>query len=196
MPMYDKDVSSDNFNVMIDGFSMVMEEVTPNESFNRRETIRHNILGGTQSVMRGNYLPRDYTFTTHWLIDPQHPDVYDNIIREWQSKPVEVSSPYMGGMFKAELIIKRTPVSMPNFLALEIQVIEIPTRDSLIPNEKVIIPTTPKSSVVITSSKKPKKNTKSSKTSKKTSKKDSKKKSKKGKDGKKKGSNITKKKNK
>ena len=165
--MYDRNVDTDNYNVSIDGYSMIMEEVTPNESFNRRETIRHQILGGTQTVMRGNYLPRDYSFTTHWLIDPDHPDVYDDIIREWQSRPVEVISKYMGGKFNAECIIKKSPTTYGNYLLLEIQVIEIPSEKSLIPNDEFSIPKDTVSSIKVESTKKAKTNTK--KNTKKTS---------------------------
>ena len=140
MDMYDKNVDSDNYNVFLDGYQMIMETVTANETFNRRETVRHNILGGTQSVMRGGYLVRDYNFTTHLLIDPDHPDVYDDIFRTWQSKPVEVVSKYMGGKFNAEVIIKRSTEGSPNYLGLDIQVIEIPDSASLIPNEEFLVP--------------------------------------------------------
>lgn len=184
-----ENIDNKHFNVSLDGYDMIMEELTPNESFNRRETIRHNILGGTQSVMRGNYLPRDYTFTTHLIIDADNPDVYDSVLREWQSKPVEVSSKFMGGKFKAEIIIKKSPTGMPNFLGLEVQVIEIPESKSLIPNESIVIPKKPKKNVTITSTK-----NKSSKSSKKSnSKKSNSKKS--SKKNNKKGSKITKTKN-
>lgn len=182
--LYEKarnDIAPEHFNVTIDGYSMIMEELTPNEAFNRRETIRHNILGGTQSVMRGNYLPRDYTFTTHLIVSPNNPDIYDSVFREWQSKPVTVNSKYMGGSFSAEVIIKKSPSGMPNYLNLEVQVIEIPTQDSLIPNEKIIIPTKPKSSVVVVSSNSSKKSTSKKTTNKKKNTK-----------SKKKGKNITK----
>ena len=137
---YDDTIDTNDYNITIDGYQMIMEECTPNESYNRRETIRHNILGGTQSVMRGNYLPRDYTFTTHLLIDPEHPEVYDSTFKTWQSKPVTVSSGFMGGKFDAEIIIKRSPCNSPNYLLIEVQVIEIPTGTSLIPNDEFIIP--------------------------------------------------------
>lgn len=150
--MYGKNVDTDNFNVSLDGYEMIMEELTPNESYNRRETIRHNIIGGTQSVMRGNYLPRDYSFTTHVLIDPDFPDVYDSVFREWQSKPVEVISKHMGGKFNAEVIIKKSPSSSPNYLGLEVQVIEIPNVKSLIPNEEIVVPSTKVNSVKVSSS--------------------------------------------
>ena len=140
MDMYDKNVDTDNYNVFLDGYQMIMETVTSNEAFNRRETVRHNILGGTQSVMRGSYLVRDYNFTTHLLIDPDHPDVYDDIFREWQSKPVEVVSKYMGGKFNAEVIIKRSTEGSPNYLGLDVQVIEIPDSTSLIPHEEFLVP--------------------------------------------------------
>lgn len=187
MAMYGKNVSKDNYNVSLDGYDMIMEEVTVNEGFNRRETIRHNIIGGTQSVMRGNYLPRDYSFITHLLIDPDFPDVYDSVLREWQSKPVEVISRYMGGKFNAEVIVKKTPTMYPNYLSLEVQVIEIPSKESLIPNEEYITPKGSKTVKTIT-----KKNNKNKDKSKSKSKTDTKKNTtKRTKDGKKKGSNIT-----
>lgn len=180
MPMYDKNVDTDNYNITIDGYQMIMEQCTPNEAYNRRETIRHNIIGGTISVMRGIYLARDYTFTTHLLVDPNHPDVYDTTFREWESKPVEVNSKYMGGLFKAELIIKKTPEQSPNYVTVEIQVIEIPDDKSLIPHDEFIIPGDTVVPIKITSTKNSTKSktAKKSKSTKKTSKNN--KKSKKG----------------
>lgn len=160
--MYADKLNASFYNVSFDGYDIIAEEINANESYNRRETIRHNIIGGTQSVMRGNYLVRDYTLTTHFLIDPEYPDVYDDIFREWQSKPVEVISKYMGGKFNAEVIIKRHPNDSPNYLSLEIQVIEIPD-NSLIPHDIVRLPADKISPVKI----KKKKNSKNTKTNKK-----------------------------
>ena len=189
--MYDSNVDADFYNISLDGYDMIMEEFTPNESFNRRETIRHNILGGTQSVMRGNYLPRDFSFTTHFLISPENPDIYDEIIRVWQSRPVEVISKYMGGKFKAEVIIKKSPTQQsPNYLAMEIQVIEIPDEKSLIPKDEFIIPKDVTSSITVSSTKKKTKSKSKNKSSSKN--KNSKKDSKQKKKDKKKGKNITK----
>ena len=187
--MYDSNVDANDFNISVDGYQMIMETVTSNETFNRRETVRHNILGGTQSVMRGNYLVRDYNFTTHLLIDPNHPDVYDKILQEWQSKPVEIISKYMGGKFNAEVIIKRNVDNSPQYLALDVQVIEIPSGKSLIPKDEF---STPKDKVmpVTTTSSKEKPKSKQDKTT--TKNKNKKNKNKKGKNNKKKGSNITK----
>ena len=133
--MYSDKVNKDYYNVSIDGYDLIAEEITPNEAYNRRETGRKNIIGGTQCVIRTNYIPRDYTFITHFIIDPMYPDVYDNILKEWQSKDVEVVSKYMGGKFQAECIIKPTYEESPNYMKLEIQVIEIPDTQSLIPND-------------------------------------------------------------
>lgn len=192
--MYDSDVDADNYNISLDGHQMIMEDLTPNESFNRRETIRHNIIGGTQTVMRGNYLPRDFTFTTHLLIDPDFPDVYDSIIKEWQSKPVEVISKYMGGKFNAEVIIKKSPSPSSNYLAIEVQVIEIPGDTSLIPNDEFIIPADKVSQVSKTSKKgnNKNKNNKNSKTTTKNKNNKNNKKNKNNKNKKNKGNNITK----
>ena len=136
--MYGKYVNPKKYSVSIEGYQFICEELTANESFNRRETNRHNLLGGTQSVVRTNYIVRDYTFVTHVLIDPSYPNVYDSIFSLWMSKPVEVISKDMGGKFNAEVIIKKTRESV-NYLKLEIQVIEIPNK-SKIPNEKLNVP--------------------------------------------------------
>ena len=160
--MYSQKVDTQYYNVSLDGVDLIMEECTPNEAYNRRETIRHNIIGGTQTVMRGNYLVRDYTFITHVLIDPQFPDVYDKVFKEWQSKPVEVISKHMGGKFKAEVIIKKHQNDSPHYLSLEIQVIEIPDK-SVIPNDVVDLPVDKISPVKVTSKSKNDKKGKNSK---------------------------------
>lgn len=154
---YDKKYDTDFYNVSIDGYDIIAEEITPNEAFNRRETSRYNIIGGTQSVIRTNYIPRDFTIVTHLLIDPLYPDVYNNILNEWQSKAVEVVSKYMGGKFNAECIIKPDYADSPEYMKLEIQLIEIPDTDSLIPNDGFKSPANKK--VTVKSSKKKKKTT-------------------------------------
>ena len=146
MLKYGDKVDKNFYNISLDGFDMIMEECTSNEAYNRRETIRHDIIGGTQTVMRGKYLVRDYTFKTHLLIDSNAPDVYDATFREWESKPVQVISKYMGGKFDAEVIIKKNVNDSPNYLTVEIQVIEIPKK-SLIPNDVVDLPEDKVSSV-------------------------------------------------
>ena len=138
MNMYRKDIDSKLFNVSIDGYDLIAEEFSPSESFNRRDTSRHNIIGGTQTVMRTNYIPRDISFVAHVLIDPLFPDVYDDILKVWMSKPVEVISKELGGKFKAECIVKKTH-EKPNYLKLDIQLIEIPGK-SLIPNDEFKVP--------------------------------------------------------
>lgn len=191
--MYKKSVSATDYNVSIDGYSMIMEECNPNESYNRRETIRHNIIGGTQNVVRGNYIVRDYSFTTHLLIDPEYPDVYDDVFKSWQSKPVEVISKYMGGKFNAECIVKRNPNDSPNYLSVEIQVIEIPTELSNIPNDTFGAPVDKISMVTVTSTKNNNKKDKNKGKGKNSKSKGKNSKSKgKGKNGKSKGNNITK----
>jgi hypothetical protein len=184
MLLYNEKINKDFFNVSIDGYDLIAEEVTPNEAYNRRETSRKNIIGGTQTVIRTNYIPRDYTIVTHLVIDPLYPNVYDSILNEWVSKPVEVVSKYMGGKFNAECTIKPTYDESPNYIRLEIQLIEIPDIESLIPDDTLKTPSN-ESNVKIISTKKKKK------TKKKTTKKSNKNNSK----NKKKGNNITKTKN-
>lgn len=183
MNMYSSTVDPKMFNITIDGFPLIVEDPSPNESFNRRETSRHNIIGGTQWVARTTYVPIDFTFTTHVRVDPLYPDIYDSTFQLWMSKTVEVVSRELGGVgkFNAECKVKKTH-SSPSFLTLEIQLIEIPGDKSNIPNDEFIVPTDQITTTTVSKSDKTKKN----------SKKDTKKnkKTKKGKNGKK-GSKIT-----
>lgn len=127
--------------VEINGYPFYAQEITANESYNRRETVRQSILGGTEHVSRGKYIPRDYSFTTYIHIPEGHPEQYDSIFQEMVSKPAEVISPYMGGKFMAEVIIQKTAEEYsPEDLLLEIQVIEIPETDSLIMEDVFNVP--------------------------------------------------------
>jgi len=140
MDMYDETMDTSFYNISIDGYDLVAEEISPNESYNRRETSRHDIIGGTQRVVRTTYIPREYSITTHVRIDPTEPDIYDDVFRDWMSKNVEVISKYIGGSMKAECVVKVDPNDSPNYLKLEINLTEIPDEKSLIPGEEFNVP--------------------------------------------------------
>lgn len=129
----------DNFNIEIDGISLFAENISPEESYNRRETNTVNILGGTQYTQRTNYIAKKFSFTTHLLVEPDRPDVYDKLFQEWMSKPCEIISPEMGGLFNAEVIVK-TEHTSPSTLTLTITVTELPEQTSNIPNDSFTIP--------------------------------------------------------
>lgn len=156
--MYSSNIDSNLFDLTIDGFPLIIEEPSPDESFNRRETARHNIIGGTQWVAKTTYVPVDVSFTTHVRIDPLYPDIYDSTFRLWMSKPVEVISKEFGGKFKAECIVKKTHES-PSFLTLEIHLIEIPDK-TRIPNDEFVVPTDVITTEVKSTGKNDKKNNK------------------------------------
>lgn len=184
MDMYDSTINPDTFNITIDGFPLIVEvDPSPSESYNRRETARHNIIGGTQWVARTTYVPIDVTFTTHVRVDPYYPNIYDPTFKLWMSKPVEVMSKEFGE-FKAECKVKKTH-SSPAFLTLEIQLIEIPGTKSKIPGDEFVVPDDVISTTKITS-----KSTRKGKTGK-NGKKSSKKNKKDKKNKKNKGSKIT-----
>ena len=136
--MYDARIDNVNYNITIGGVDLIMEEPTVNEAYNRRDTSRHSIIGGTQHVIRTEYKVRDYSFKTHLRIDPLYPDIYNDMFKEWMSKSTEVISAYMGGKFDAEIIVK--PVPKGNYLEVDIQVIEIPTSVSTINHESIDAP--------------------------------------------------------
>ena len=137
--MYDDNINQKYFNVTIDGLPLIAYDHSPSESFNRRETSRKSIIGGTEDVKRTSYVHRDITFHAKVKIDPLYPHIYDSTFMLWQSKSVEVISNEFGGKFNAECIIKKTHET-PAYLHLEIQLIEIPGEDSNIPDDKFIVP--------------------------------------------------------
>ena len=127
-------------NIEIMGYPFYAETVSGNEFFNRRETVRNKILRGTEDVLKGAYVSRDFSFTTHIPIDPQRPDVHNEVFKEMMSKPVEVVSPELGGSFMAEVVVKPGHVKQSH-LELNINITEIPEKDSNIPGEaKFVVP--------------------------------------------------------
>ncbi|MDO5849315.1 MAG: hypothetical protein Q4P18_07255 [Methanobrevibacter sp.] len=139
--MYDDIRSGVNETVEIDGYPFYAQSITGEESYNRRETVRKNILGGTQHVSRGKYIPRKFSFSTYVHIEKDYPEVYDEIFKKMVSKPCTVISQYMGGMFEAEVIIQKdAEESSPEDLKLDIDIIEIPNQESTIPNDVFTIP--------------------------------------------------------
>lgn len=175
------DIPADGCNIEIMDYPFFAEEVSPNEAFRRREYNYNNIVGGTQIVTPGQYVPLDFTVTTHIPIDPDRPDAHKQVFQEMMSKPVLVTSPEIGGSFYAIVVIK--PVhETPTSLKLEISIKEVPDSKSLIPGESFVVPSARK----ITKKKTNKKtkttkssNTKKNKTKKKTASKKSKSKKKK-----------------
>lgn len=141
MGMYEDIKEGVDATVEINGYPFYAEEITGNESYNRRELNRQSLLGGTEFVTRGKYVSRDFQFSTT-IYTGGHPEKYDEIFKEMVSKKCEVISPYMGGKFEAEVVIQKTaPEASPDHLDLDIQVKEIPDVSvSNIPNDKFIKP--------------------------------------------------------
>ena len=139
--MYDDINEGVSENIEIDGYPFYAENIKGNEPYNRRETNRTSIMNGTEHVTRGKYVVRDYSFTTNVYVPENRPDVHDDIFKEMVSKPCEVISPYMGGKFMAEVIIQKdAEESSPDSLKLDVQVIEIPGEESLIPGDTFVVP--------------------------------------------------------
>ena len=112
--------------VEIDGFLFFPEEVKGDESFARREYTRTKIMSGGEFVTRGQYTPKEFSFSTTLDIDPNQPYMYDKIFQIMENKPCEVVSPYMGDIFNAEVQIEKThPKASPGSLKLDIKIKEI-----------------------------------------------------------------------
>ena len=112
--------------VEIDGFLFFPEEVKGEESYARREYNRTKIMSGGEFVTRGQYTPKEYSFTTTLDIDANKPYEYDKLFQMMENKVCEVVSPYMGDIFKATVEIDKThPKASPHSLQLDIKVKEV-----------------------------------------------------------------------
>ncbi|MBO6123320.1 MAG: hypothetical protein J6P09_05730 [Methanobrevibacter sp.] len=130
-------------SVTIMGVQFWAENIQSDEPENRREREFTPILGGTERVMQGKYIHREFSFTTTWYFPEGKPHVYDNLIKKMMSKPVEVKSKYMGGnsTFKAIVKISQTfPEHSPNHMDLDVTVTEVPGVKSRIPGESFKVP--------------------------------------------------------
>ncbi|MDO5818718.1 MAG: hypothetical protein Q4P11_00130 [Methanobrevibacter sp.] len=153
-------------NIKINGHPFYAENISSDEAYNRRELNRNSILGGTEAVTKGRYIPRSYNFTTTIYHPTNRPDYFEKVLKGIVSNPAEVISPYMGGKFKAEVIIqKNIEESSPNHMVLDFTVTEIPNKKSNIPGEKFTVPK-PKKVKVSTSSTSKKSSSKKSKSKK------------------------------
>ncbi len=107
-------------------FPFFAEQITPNEAYSRRDLIRTKVMNGTEVVTQGDWIGRDFTFTSHIPID-YDPTIYDKYFTVMLHQPCTILSPDMGNMFDAQVLIKKSPLeNYPKTLTLEIQVIEIP----------------------------------------------------------------------
>lgn len=125
--------------VEIMGYPFYAEDITSDESFNRREYRRQSLLNGTESVIKGKYISRKFSFSTDVYFKDNKPNEHDEIFKKMMSEPVEVISPYMGGKFTAEVVIqKQYETASPNHMKLNIDIHEIPSEKSNIPGETTI----------------------------------------------------------
>lgn len=138
--MYKDIVGGINETVEIDGYPFYAENITSNNSYNRREVNRQPLLGGTEKATRGKYLVREYSFSTD-VYTEGNPRVFDEIFRDMCNKQCEVISEYMGGKLKAEVDIEREDEeASPEHIRLNITIKEIAEQQPNIPGEQFIIP--------------------------------------------------------
>ena len=113
--------------VDIDGYLFFPKSVDGDESFSHREFMRTKIMSGGEFTTRGQYIPKEFSFDTIIDIKPEELDKYLNIFGKMENRVCKVTSPYMGGMFKAEVNIAVTnPESSPHVIECKVKIKEIP----------------------------------------------------------------------
>ena len=140
MGMYDDIVTGVSENVKIGGYPFYAENIDADEPFNRRDYEFKPLLNGTLKARRGKYIQRKFSFTTTLYSANGRPDAHDKILSELQSKPVEVISQAMGGMFMAIVTFRRNIQEGSRYhTEYDVDITEIPDKKSKIPGETPLV---------------------------------------------------------
>lgn len=125
--------------VDIEGYLFFPEKVSGDESFSHREFQRTKIMAGGEFTTRGQYIPKEFSFDTIIDINPDQLDDYINIFSTMENKVCTVTSPYMGGKFKAEVNISVTnPETSPHVIECKVKIKEIPDAMARLKGDPVI----------------------------------------------------------
>ena len=131
MGMYDDILTGVSENIEIMGYPFYAENIQGEEPFNRREIIQKPLLNGTMITKRGRYVQRKFSFKTTLFHGDGRADAHDDILREINSKPVEVISQSMGGKFKAVVTFTKDIFEgSPFHTDYDVDVIEVPESSS------------------------------------------------------------------
>lgn len=152
--MNDHIIKGTEEQVTIMNYPFYTNNVESDAPHNYRERKFTPILGGTERVSQGEYIHREYSFTSIISYPPGRPDAYDQIFRKMQSKPVKVKSKSMGKDEFNALIKLRISDYAPNRLQVEVTVTEVPDVKSRIPGESFKVPPVKKIKVTSKSTKK------------------------------------------
>ena len=133
------EIDDDTTGVDIEGYLFFPNKVDGDESFAHREFVRTKIMSGGEFVTRGQYIPKEFSFDTVIDIEPDELDNYLRIFSMMENKVCRVTSPYMGGMFKAEVNINVTnPTASPHVIEVKVKIKEIPSAMARLNGDPVI----------------------------------------------------------
>ncbi len=142
--MYDHLINGTSENIKIMGYPLYAENIQAVEPDNRRERKWTPIFNGTAEVTKGEYVLREYSFSSVISFPPGKPEYHNELFKKMVSKPVEVISPAMGGKFNAIITMRRS-FPYPNRIKVDVTVKEVPDKKSLIPGESsMVVPSTKK----------------------------------------------------
>lgn len=167
-------------NITIMGYPFYANDIESDEPFNRREMKFTSIIGGTERTTSGEYIHREFSFTSIISHPTGEPNAYDKIFEKMQSKPVQVVSKNMGKSFNAMIKIRKS-YPAPNRIKLDVTVTEVPDVKSNIPGETTLTVPKVKKIKVTTKKKQSSKSKNNSKNKKNKNKRNSKTKKNKGK---------------
>ena len=127
-------------SVDIDGFLFFADEISPDNSYAKREYNRTSIMSGGEFVSRGVYKPKEFSFNSSFEIDPSEPYIYDTVFSLMENKAggCEIISPYVGHFWGEVSINKTHPESSPHIIEVEVKIKEIPKPNANLYGDGVI----------------------------------------------------------
>lgn len=139
---YSENINSNSScnSVDIEGFLFFADEISPDNSYSKREYKRTSIMGGGEFVSRGVYQPKEFSFNSSLEVDPSEPYIYDRIFSLMENKPggCEIISPYTGHFWGEVSINKTHPEASPHIIEVEVKIKEIPKANANLYGDGII----------------------------------------------------------
>lgn len=127
-----------NGNIKINGYYLKMENINVDTSFPYYNLNTTKIFNGTEINTQGEWNGISFSFETYLTLPYRERNKYDKILQEMMSKPCEVVCRDFGGLFYANVVVKKQPITgNPNGLSLNFSIKQLPITSDYYPDTKM-----------------------------------------------------------
>lgn len=124
-----------NGNIKIMGYYLRTENVQVDTAIPYRSLNTTKIFNGKEINTRGEWNGISFSFDSFLHVPAKKRNMYDKIFKEMMSKPVEVVSQDFGGLFYAQVIVKKNISNgNPHGLVVNFSVKQLPITSDYYPN--------------------------------------------------------------